>query len=99
MRSEESPPPGKREVGGVDLSAGNAGVRPAGSRAAPPAFLRQLIASWQERANDYDRSDREAQKKKEYIIAAQQAGLSTAFRVCASELHVRVEMEEGRSPR
>jgi transcriptional regulator with GAF, ATPase, and Fis domain len=37
LPSNESPSPGRIEVGGVDQSAGNAGVRPAGSRAAPLA--------------------------------------------------------------
>ena len=37
MRSNEFPSPGKSEVGGVDKSASNAGVRLAGSRAALPA--------------------------------------------------------------
>jgi hypothetical protein len=36
----KSPTSGSGKVGGVDISAGNAGVRPAGSRAAPPALLR-----------------------------------------------------------
>ena len=39
MNSREVSPSGKKEVGGVDISEGNAGVRPSGSRAAPPAYL------------------------------------------------------------
>jgi hypothetical protein len=54
LPSEKFPPPGKREVGGVDLSASNAGERLAGSRAAPPTpydpeYLRGLDLTAQQR--------------------------------------------------
>ena len=50
----------------------------------------ELIASWRERAREYDRRDREATRRKEYVIAAQQAGLSCALFLAANELEAAI---------
>jgi len=92
LNSPRVPDPKREEVGGVDTSAGNAGVRPAGSRAAPPASLFQLVDEWRQSALEYDRRDREATLRKEYIIAAQQAGLACCYRVCANALETRLRL-------
>jgi hypothetical protein len=44
LSSNDFPSEGKEQVGGVDISAGNAGVRPATSGAAPPASLLHGLA-------------------------------------------------------
>jgi hypothetical protein len=50
----------------------------------------ELIASWRERAREYDKRDREATGRKEYVIAAQQAGLSCALFLAANELEAAI---------
>lgn len=72
----------------MDKNASNAGVRLAGSKAAPP--FSSLVVEWRKRAVEYDERDREANRRKEYVIAAQQAGISCAFKVCASELETLI---------
>jgi hypothetical protein len=41
--SKDSSPRAGGKAGGVDISEGDAGVRPSGSRAAPPASLRRGV--------------------------------------------------------
>lgn len=53
-----------------------------------------LIPEWRERANEYDRRDREETYRNRHVIAAQQAGLAAAMRVCANELESRLAYDQ-----
>lgn len=48
--------------------------------------MRELVEDWLWQARKYDQREVNATKRKELIIAAQQAGLAVAFRVCANDL-------------
>jgi len=50
----------------------------------------ELIASWREMAREYNKRDIEATRRKEYVIAAQQAGLSSGLFLAAAELEASI---------
>ena len=59
-----------------------------------PRTAEELTNYWHRWANEYDERDREAMRRKEYEIAAQQAGLACAFRVCANDLETVLKVME-----
>jgi hypothetical protein len=56
-----------------------------------PISLVELVEQWREQAREYDKRDRDATRNQQYVIAAQQGGLSCAFFRCANELEERLK--------
>lgn len=52
-----------------------------------------LIADWRARAKMYQERFYQSTQRREYIIAAQQQGLATAFTICANELEANLTYE------
>ena len=59
-----------------------------------PRSVEELIPFWRAWAREYDERDREATRRKEYVIAAQQGGISAMLFRCANELETVLKISD-----